>query len=135
MSTKMYGLIPRKPGMGRDEFHDYASASGYVRNWGRVPNGGFPGSGCQQQTVGQRPVPASSLHMNQCQLSVAESAPLKVAFVEGFRASSDVRKPHMQEPAGSRGYAMGICALVGSCVHRQRCQSDGDLDGSRRFLS
>src|SRR3546814_13240624 len=23
MSTKMYGLIPRKQGMGRDEFHDY----------------------------------------------------------------------------------------------------------------
>lgn len=23
MSTKMYGLIPRKPGMGREEFHDY----------------------------------------------------------------------------------------------------------------
>src|SRR3546814_16268007 len=50
MSTKMYGLIPRKHGMGRDEFHDYyrhphgtkgrnmTTMHGYVQNPQIAPN-------------------------------------------------------------------------------------------------
>ena len=75
-----------------------------------------PSKAVSPQTV--IPVAAESSLMNGRQVSTLDEARSNDRKVEGFRASSDVRKSYMQEPAVGSLCAMGISDFGGAiAVH------------------